>query len=101
MSRRRASTRSRSAARGARGSARQPPLDLQRMRGVELAVEIGVDEQGRVVLCRGHDSSLAAVLGAVLDAFLCAFLGAFAGASFPMLAISRWRARASRDITVP
>ena len=58
------------------------PLDLERMGGVELAVEIGVDEQGRVVLRRSrHDRSF--------------------GSSVPMRAISRRRARASRDITVP
>ena len=59
------------------GLGRKSPLQLERVRGVELAVDIGVNEQARVFVCCGH------------------------GLSVPMLAISRRRARASRDITVP
>src|SRR5215472_15928145 len=54
-------------------------LDLQRVGRVELAVHIGVDEQARIRRCHVAPPGL----------------------SVPMRSISRRRARASRDITVP
>src|SRR6266566_473145 len=65
--------------RGERWLASEAALDLQRMRRIELAVHISMDEQARIVLvCRGGH-----------------------GSSVPNAAIRRRRARASRDITVP
>ena len=63
------------------GIAGELPLDLERMGRIELAVEIGVNEQARIRRRSRHDTP--------------------PGASVPMRAISRRRARASRDITVP
>ena len=57
------------------------PLELECMRGVELAIEISMQEQARLVV---HG----------LRHLACV-------SSFAMLATSRRRARASRDITVP
>ena len=59
---------------------RDPPLDCERIGGIELAVEQGMDEQAVVL-----------------------FLGfRFGHRSFvPIVSIRRRRARASRDITVP
>ena len=70
IKRRSASTRSRSAA--SAGSVANLPFELDRMRGVELAVDIGVNQQDRIVRCsrRRH------------------------GSSFPRMAIRRRRARA-------
>jgi len=53
------------------------PLELEPVRRVELAVDIGMNQQARVLFGCAH------------------------GLSVPMLAISRPRARANRDITVP
>src|SRR5262249_54127885 len=54
-------------------------LDLERVGRVELAVEVGVNEQARIRRCHAPPP----------------------GASVPIRSISRRRARASRDITVP
>src|SRR5712691_12658710 len=54
-------------------------LDLERVRRVELAIHIGVNEQARIRRCHVAPPGL----------------------SVPMRSISRRRARASRDITVP
>jgi hypothetical protein len=60
-----------------RGIVGDRALELERVRRVELAVEIGVDEQVVAGGCCCH------------------------GSSTPKVAIRRRRARASRDITVP
>ena len=64
-----------------RGIAGKLPLHFERMGRIELAVDIGVNEQARIRRRNRHDAS--------------------PGASVPRRAISRLRARASRDITVP
>jgi hypothetical protein len=58
-----------------RGAVRKPPLEFQRMCRIQFAVHIGVEQQPIVIRCR-HLSA-------------------------PNIAITRPRARASRDITVP
>src|SRR5262249_56700942 len=56
------------------------PLDLQRVSRIELAIDIGVNEQTRIA-GRCHQPAFAS--------------------SVARRCISRWRARASRDMTVP
>ena len=64
-----------------RGIAGELPLHFERMGRIELAIDIGMDEQARIRRRYRHDTP--------------------PGASVPRRAINRPRARASRDITVP